>query len=209
MGTVFPAEKGKQFDAICATTATIAFYFAFNETIASWLEQQGVPASQGETTLHGRAPCQLRPVPLGEGSFCLNRSRALSANAVTIAVSRPKHRLSPRATLYSPPSETSKFLVVQMRRSPGSKRLHEAGLTDSLVTEWGLLDTASAENSPPCQQQHRGLQHRPVDSGAARVILAHPHWCITRKQPDARVVPKRGRKRKERSRSNTFRVFGQ
>jgi len=33
-----------------------------------------------------------------------------------------------------------------------SKRLHEAGLADSLVTEWALLsDTASAENSPPCQ----------------------------------------------------------
>ena len=38
--------KENEFDAICATTATIASYFAFNETIASWLEQQGVPASQ-------------------------------------------------------------------------------------------------------------------------------------------------------------------
>src|ERR1700691_523251 len=43
--------------------------------------------------------------------------------AVTIAVSRPKQRLRPRATLYSPPpSETSKARVVQMRRLPGSKR---------------------------------------------------------------------------------------
>src|SRR5258708_11172286 len=40
-----------------------------------------------------------------------------------MAVSRPKHRFSPRATLYSPPpSETSKLRVVQTRRSPGSKR---------------------------------------------------------------------------------------
>jgi len=46
VGTVFPAERENEFDAICATTATIASYFAFNETIASWLEQQGVPASQ-------------------------------------------------------------------------------------------------------------------------------------------------------------------
>ncbi len=46
VGTVFPAEKENEFDAICATTATIASYFAFNETIASWLEQQGVTASQ-------------------------------------------------------------------------------------------------------------------------------------------------------------------
>lgn len=46
VGTVFPVEKENEFDAICATTATIASYFAFNETIASWLGQQGVPAGQ-------------------------------------------------------------------------------------------------------------------------------------------------------------------
>jgi len=46
VGTVFPAERENEFDAICATTATIASYFAFNETIASWLEQQGVAAPQ-------------------------------------------------------------------------------------------------------------------------------------------------------------------
>jgi pyrroline-5-carboxylate reductase len=34
------------FELFAATTATIASYFAFNETIASWLEQQGVPATQ-------------------------------------------------------------------------------------------------------------------------------------------------------------------
>src|SRR6266403_1280680 len=46
-----------------------------------------------------------------------------SVKAVTIAVSRPKQRLSPRATLYSPPpSQTSKERVVAMRFSPGSKR---------------------------------------------------------------------------------------
>src|SRR5580700_5498081 len=51
------------------------------------------------------------------------RPIGLSTTAVTIAVSRPKQRLRPRATLYSPPpSETSKDLVVQIRRSPGSKR---------------------------------------------------------------------------------------
>jgi pyrroline-5-carboxylate reductase len=46
VGTVFAVEKENEFDAICATTATIASYLAFNETIASWLEQQGVPALQ-------------------------------------------------------------------------------------------------------------------------------------------------------------------
>jgi pyrroline-5-carboxylate reductase len=46
VGTVVPVETENEFDAICATTATIAFYYAFNERIASWLEQQGVPATQ-------------------------------------------------------------------------------------------------------------------------------------------------------------------
>jgi pyrroline-5-carboxylate reductase len=46
VGTVFPVERENEFDAMCATTATIASYFALNETIASWLEQQGVPAPQ-------------------------------------------------------------------------------------------------------------------------------------------------------------------
>lgn len=46
VGTVFPVEREAEFEAICATTATIASYFAWNETIASWLERQGIPASQ-------------------------------------------------------------------------------------------------------------------------------------------------------------------
>ncbi len=46
VGTVFPVERENEFDAICAATATIASYFAFNETIASWLEKRGIPASQ-------------------------------------------------------------------------------------------------------------------------------------------------------------------
>jgi len=52
VGTVFPVERENEFDAICATTATIASYFAFNETIASWLEQQGVRQRKPGTTLH-------------------------------------------------------------------------------------------------------------------------------------------------------------
>jgi pyrroline-5-carboxylate reductase len=46
LGTVFPVRAENEFDAICTTTATIASYYAFNETIASWLEHQGVPAPQ-------------------------------------------------------------------------------------------------------------------------------------------------------------------
>jgi len=32
-GTVFPVERENEFDAICATTATIAFYLGFNERL--------------------------------------------------------------------------------------------------------------------------------------------------------------------------------
>ncbi len=46
LGSVFPVETEKDFDAICATTATIASYFAFVEGIASWLAQQGIPESK-------------------------------------------------------------------------------------------------------------------------------------------------------------------
>ena len=46
VGTVFPVEKESEFDAICATTATIASYLELNETIASWLAKQGVSALQ-------------------------------------------------------------------------------------------------------------------------------------------------------------------
>lgn len=44
VGTVFPVKNENEFNAICATTATIASYYALNETIAAWLEQQGVAA---------------------------------------------------------------------------------------------------------------------------------------------------------------------
>lgn len=46
LGTVFPLESEKQFEAMYATTATVASYFAFTERIASWLVQQGVAESK-------------------------------------------------------------------------------------------------------------------------------------------------------------------
>src|SRR5450432_3164572 len=53
----------------------------------------------------------------------MSRPMGLSASAVTTAVSRPKQRLRPRATLYSPPpSQTRKVRVVATRSSPGSRR---------------------------------------------------------------------------------------
>src|SRR4051812_49270772 len=54
---------------------------------------------------------------------CSSLPTGSSANAVTIAVSSPKQRFSPRATLYSPPpSYTSNRRGVAMRPSAGSKR---------------------------------------------------------------------------------------
>src|ERR1700730_14953164 len=47
----------------------------------------------------------------------------LSARAVTMALSIPKQRLRPRATLYSPPpSHTRNCRAVEIRKSPGSRR---------------------------------------------------------------------------------------
>jgi len=68
VGTVFPVKKENEFEAFCATTATLASYFAFNETVASWLERQGIPGAQardyiarlfgGEATVAVEAPEQ-------------------------------------------------------------------------------------------------------------------------------------------------------
>src|SRR5262249_13948140 len=52
---------------------------------------------------------------------CTRRPTGLSASAVTTAVSSPKQRFNPRATLYSPPpSQTRNSRVVWIRSSPGS-----------------------------------------------------------------------------------------
>src|SRR5258706_15179826 len=54
---------------------------------------------------------------------CTRRPMGLSANADTSAVSIPKQRFKPRATLYSPPpSHTRNCRAVWMRPSPGSSR---------------------------------------------------------------------------------------
>ena len=46
LGNAFAVDNESVFEAICAATATVAFYFAFNDQLASWLTQHGVPASQ-------------------------------------------------------------------------------------------------------------------------------------------------------------------
>jgi pyrroline-5-carboxylate reductase len=46
LGMVFAVESEREFNAMCATTATIASYCAFAERIASWLAQQGVRESR-------------------------------------------------------------------------------------------------------------------------------------------------------------------
>lgn len=46
VGTVFPVEREDELNAFSTASATVASYYAFNEAIATWLERQGVPASQ-------------------------------------------------------------------------------------------------------------------------------------------------------------------
>jgi pyrroline-5-carboxylate reductase len=43
VGTVFATETEREFDAICAATATIASFYAFMESVAAWLGRNGVP----------------------------------------------------------------------------------------------------------------------------------------------------------------------
>src|SRR5260370_23323252 len=43
LGAAIEVEKEEEFDALCTATATIATYFAFADTVASWLVGQGVP----------------------------------------------------------------------------------------------------------------------------------------------------------------------
>jgi pyrroline-5-carboxylate reductase len=42
---VFAVDTEHEFEAICAATATIASYFAFNDTVARWLAQNSIPES--------------------------------------------------------------------------------------------------------------------------------------------------------------------
>jgi pyrroline-5-carboxylate reductase len=42
LGTAFEVDEELEFDALCAATATIASYFAFAQSIATWLERQGI-----------------------------------------------------------------------------------------------------------------------------------------------------------------------
>src|SRR5260221_104279 len=111
------------------------------------------------------------------------RPTGLSTRAVTTAVSSPKQRFSPRATLYSPPpSKTWKPRVVWMRPSPGSRRsMTSPRLTRSqrqasrgLGARAGMTGTlvrgAGAVKSPDRRRQ--GLNRRPCDNPAMRRSFA-------------------------------------
>ena len=46
LGTAFGVDTEVEFDALCTATATMAMYFAFADTVASWLTRQGIPEGQ-------------------------------------------------------------------------------------------------------------------------------------------------------------------
>jgi pyrroline-5-carboxylate reductase len=46
LGKVFAVETEDEFEAMCAATATIASYFAFNDTVARWLAKNSIPESK-------------------------------------------------------------------------------------------------------------------------------------------------------------------
>lgn len=84
LGTVFPVETEREFDAIYSTTATIASYFAFIEKIASWLAQQGIPESKARDYI-GRLYFGLTTTAVEEPersfqSFAANHATAAGIN---------------------------------------------------------------------------------------------------------------------------------
>src|SRR4030095_3109935 len=114
----------------------------------------------------------------------ISRPTALSANDVTTAVSKPKHRLSPRATVYSPPpSQTSKRRVVAMRRSPGSNRsmTSPSASKSQRTSDLGLMTKLSMPSSldisrarHPCHSS----TYQPDDQRALK-DLAHSGLVFT------------------------------
>ena len=46
LGAAFAVDSEREFAAVCTVTATMATYFAFADTAASWLEQQGIASQQ-------------------------------------------------------------------------------------------------------------------------------------------------------------------
>ena len=46
LGTVYAVETEDEFNAMCAATATIAYFYAFNDALACWLAQNGIPESR-------------------------------------------------------------------------------------------------------------------------------------------------------------------
>src|SRR5205807_1311282 len=94
-----------------------------------------------------------------------SRPTGSSTNAVTTAVSSPKQRFSPRATLYSPPpSHTSNDRAVAIRRSPGSNRTitsprlsrsHRHSFFGLIVSAFAFLNSnhlLSSERQRPLRQ---------------------------------------------------------
>lgn len=51
LGAAFEVDREEQFDAFCTATATMAAYFAFADTIASWLTRHGIPDGQAREYL--------------------------------------------------------------------------------------------------------------------------------------------------------------
>src|SRR5688572_3591020 len=107
------------------------------------------------------------------------RPTGLSTRAVTTAVSSPKQRLRPRATLYSPPpSHTWNVRVVWMRPSPGSSRsMTSPRLTRSkrqsalCLTEMGGIGPEANAGADGCQREGRSYGQVSEDEHGVAVAV--------------------------------------
>ena len=62
IGTPFAVDTEEEFDSLCAATAAVASYFAFADSIASWLAERGIASGMARDYV-----AQILP-PLGESA---------------------------------------------------------------------------------------------------------------------------------------------
>ena len=149
-----------------------------------------------ETNVVSTPPCRMQS--------STSRPTSLSTSAVTIALRSPKHRRSPRATLYSPPpSQTRKDLAFRIRPSPGSKR----SITSPSETRSNRQSSSSrrprlsAVVTRRAQLERLGRQSLDggVVPGGEQLGGDHPAAADRRHGRMAEVRPLRSRRRSRRS----------
>ena len=137
---------------------------------------------------NGRQRMWLVSTPPCSMQSSTSRPISLSTSAVTTAARSPKHRRSPRATLYSPPpSQTRNVRALRIRPSPGSSRsITSPSATTSYLTSGSrqrdrLRGQARDRVPVPCGDELRrdhpaasDRKHRRQPEVLGRVVHSQP-----------------------------------